>query len=145
MKYTDVKNPKWANAEHTVINCDVLFDDFAPEYLPFTANPLDTSNPSSAEIYNPCAAGEWGVVAEYVPPPPYVPTAEDNKQTAVSLLQQTDWTTIADVADPQLSNPYLVNQAEFISYRNAVRHYAIYPVAGYINWPNIPQEDWKTV
>lgn len=77
--------------------------------------------------------------------PPYVPSAEDNKQTAIGLLQQTDWTTISDVADPQLSNPYLANQVEFISYRNAVRQYAINPVAGNIDWPAVPQEDWKTV
>lgn len=82
---------------------------------------------------------------EFLPPVPYVPTAEENKQTAVNLLQQTDWTTIPDVADPQLSNPYLANQAEFISYRNAVRQYAVYPVAGNIDWPTIPQEDWQTV
>ena len=53
--------------------------------------------------------------------------------------------TIADVADPALSNPYLANQLAFISYRNAVRQYAIYPVAGNIDWPVIPQEDWQTV
>ena len=74
-----------------------------------------------------------------------IPTAEENKQTAVELLQQSDWTTIADVADPALSNPYLANQLAFISYRNAVRQYAIYPVAGNIDWPVIPQEDWQTV
>lgn len=79
------------------------------------------------------------------PPPPAPPTAADNKQIAVSLLQETDWTTIPDVADPQLSNPYLANQAEFISYRNAVRQYAINPVAGNINWPTAPQENWQTV
>ena len=143
MNYTNVTNPQWANAEHTAINCEVMFDDFAPEYLPFTANPSDTSNPSSAEIYNQCVAGDWGQVAEYVPPPPYVPTAEDNKQTAVSLLQATDWTTIADVGNPQMSNPYLSNQAEFIQWRSAIRQYAVYPVPGNIDWPTQPTEQWS--
>lgn len=145
MNYTNVTNPQWADAEHTVINCEVLFDEFAPEYLPFTANPDDTSNPSSKEIYDQCVAGDWGPVAEYVPPPPYVPTAEDNKQTATQLLQATDWTTIADVGNPQLSNPYLANQGEFITYRNAVRQYAVYPQAGNINWPTAPTENWVQV
>jgi hypothetical protein len=78
-------------------------------------------------------------------PVPYVPTAEDNKYTAASLLQQTDWTTIADVGNPQLSNPYLSNQAEFIAYRNAVRQYAVYPEAGNIAWPTVPTENWVKV
>jgi hypothetical protein len=79
-----------------------------------------------------------------VPPPPYVPTAEDNKNTAVNLLTQTDWTTIPDVADPALSNPYLTNQAEFITFRNQVRAIAINPVAGNINFPTTPTEIWSS-
>jgi hypothetical protein len=142
MNYTNVTNPQWADAEHTAINCEVDFIDVG--LVPFTANPLDTSNPSSKEIYNQCIAGDYGVVAEYVPPPPYVPTAEDNKNTAVNLLTQTDWTTIPDVADPALSNPYLTNQAEFITFRNQVRAIAINPVAGNINFPTTPTEIWSS-
>lgn len=78
-------------------------------------------------------------------PPPYSPTAEDNKNTASGLLSATDWTSIADVGNPQMSNPYLANQAEFIVYRNAVRQYAVYPQAGIINWPTVPQENWVKV
>ena len=82
----------------------------------------------------------------FVPQPPAPPlTAEQNKQTATGLLQATDWTTIADVGNPQMSNPYLANQAEFIAYRNAVRQYAVYPVAGNIDWAAIPQEVWQAV
>jgi hypothetical protein len=145
MNYTNVTNPEWANENHTVINCNVLFNDFAPEYLPFTANPSDTSNPSSKKIFNECVEGIWGEIAEYVPPTPYIPTASDNKQIATQLLQQTDWTSVADVGNPEMSNPYLSNQAEFIAYRNSVRQYAIYPVEGNIDWPVMPQQDWKTV
>jgi hypothetical protein len=73
------------------------------------------------------------------------PTAEQNKQTAVNKLQATDWATIPDVADPAKSNPYLSNAQDFVIYRNAVRQYAVYPVAGDINWPAVPQEVWTTV
>ena len=83
--------------------------------------------------------------APYVPPPAPIPTAEDNKATAVWLLQQTDWTTIADVGNPQMSNPYLANQADFIAYRNAIRNIAVYPVAGDLVWPVVPTEDWVKV
>lgn len=64
-----------------------------------------------------------------------------NKATASSLLAGTDWTTIADVADP-INSPYLANQAEFITYRNLVRQIAVYPPAGDVVWPVAPQEEW---
>jgi hypothetical protein len=73
------------------------------------------------------------------------PTAEYNKNVAVTLLQETDWATIADLSDPNLSNPYLSNAQEFIDYRNIIRPYAINPVAGVINWPIQPQAVWVTV
>ena len=83
-----------------------------------------------------------GQYVAYIPP---APTAEENKATATSLLSATDWTTIADVGNPQLSNPYLANQGEFITYRNAVRQYAVYPQKGNIDWPTIPVENWIKV
>jgi hypothetical protein len=76
--------------------------------------------------------------------PPYIPTAEENKETAIGFLQQTDWATIADVSDPNLSNPYLSNAKEFIDYRNVIRPYTINPVAGNIDWATQPQPIWAT-
>lgn len=145
MNYTSVTNPVWADAEHSAINCIVDFTADGVGTVPFTANPLDTSNPSSKQIFDKCVAGDYGTVAEYVPPPPYVPTASDNKITATNLLQATDWTTIADVGNPQMSNPYLANQAEFIAYRNAIRNIAVYPTAGDLVWATVPTEDWVKV
>jgi hypothetical protein len=93
-----------------------------------------------------CCLAVWTVANTPVPPPPpSPPTAEANKGTAVGLLTQTDWTTIPDVSDPTKSNPYLSNVNDFLSYRNAVRQYAINPVAGDITWPTLPQEVWNTV
>jgi hypothetical protein len=79
------------------------------------------------------------------PAPILPPTAEQNKATASGLLSETDWTTIPDVADPAKSNPYLTNVDEFLVYRNAVRQYAINPVAGDIDWPIVPNSVWATV
>ena len=90
-----------------------------------------------------CCLAVWTVANTPVPPSP--PTAEGNKQNAIILLQQTDWTTIPDVSDPTKSNPYLSNVNDFVTYRNAVRQYAINPVAGNITWPALPQEVWTTV
>jgi hypothetical protein len=146
MNYTSVTNPIWADAEHSAINCIVDFTADGVGTVPFTANPLDTSNSSSKQIFDECVAGDYGTVAEYVPPAPYVPTADDNKATAVSLLQQTDWTTIGDVGNSAMSNPYLANQAEFIAWRSKVRAIAVTPVAGTLPvFGEMPQEVWQTV
>ena len=141
MNYTSVTNPVWANAENNVINCDVVFTDLGTTPVPFTASPLDTSNPSSITIYDQCVDGDYGVIAVYVP---YVPTAADNKSTASSLLTATDWTTIADVANP-INSPYLTNQAEFLAYRNTIRGIAVNPTAGNLTWPTQPTDTWSTV
>ena len=86
----------------------------------------------------------WTYVNDvFMPPAPYVPSAEDNKTTAVNLLQATDWTSIPDVADPALSNPYLTNQAEFFAYRSALRAIAVNPTEGNLDWPIQPQEQWS--
>ena len=90
-----------------------------------------------------CCLSVWTVANTPVPPSP--PTAEDNKARAIYLLQQTDWTQIPSVSDPALSNPYLANKNAFDVYRNAVRQYALNPVAGNITWPTSPQEVWTTV
>jgi hypothetical protein len=90
-----------------------------------------------------CCMAKWTEANTPPPPPlPVPPTAEQNKQAAVGRLQATDWTTIPDVADSTKSNPYLSNVQDFVVYRNAVRQYAINPVAGDIDWPTKPQEVW---
>jgi hypothetical protein len=90
------------------------------------------------------AMAAWTVANTPLPPPlPTPPTAEQNKATATSLLSATDWTTIADVGNPQMSNPYLANQAEFIAYRNTIRNIAVYPTAGDLVWLVVPTENWS--
>jgi len=94
-------------------------------------------------------AGNFNYVnGQFVPvpvPDPVPPTAAENKALAMKKLQDTDWTTISDVGDPTKSNPYLSNVQAFVTYRNAVRQYAINPVAGNIQWPVKPTEVWTTV
>lgn len=63
------------------------------------------------------------------------------KQKASQLLYATDWTTIPDVANPA-NNPYLMNQADFIAYRNLVRQLAVNPVANPV-FPDKPTEQWS--
>lgn len=83
------------------------------------------------------------IAIPFEPTPP--PTADQNREDAIARLQKTDWLTIPDVGDPTKSNPYLSNVQDFIVWRNAVRQYAINPVAGNIDWPAKPTEVWTTV
>lgn len=80
---------------------------------------------------------------QFIPPAPIPPTAQQNKERAVKLLQETDWTTVADVGNPELSNPYLINQAQFIAWRSQVRAVAVNPVEGFGVIPVKPQEQWS--
>lgn len=70
--------------------------------------------------------------------------AASNKTKATTLLQQTDWTAIPDVADPEKSNPYLVNQAEFVAYRSTIRGIAVTPTFDAV-FPEMPVEQWSNV
>jgi hypothetical protein len=92
-----------------------------------------------------CCLAAWDTANNPPPPVPVPPTAEENKQTAIGILQSTDWTQIPSVSDPALSNPYLANKNAFDLYRNSVRQYALNPVAGDINWPTLPVENWVSV
>ena len=116
-----------------------------------TSNEFEVAEPLYwVDCSNECLADIWYFNAEtqqceivVIPVP--LPTADENKSTAISLLQATDWTQIPSVSDPALSNPYLANKMAFDQYRNAVRQYAIYPVEGNIEWATVPQEDWQSV
>jgi hypothetical protein len=105
--------------------------------------PIPNEEITSLPAWANCCMTKWTEANTPVPPQP--PTAEQNKATAVDKLQATDWATIPDVADPLKSNPYLSNAQDFVVYRNSVRQYAVYPVAGDINWPAVPQEVWTNV
>jgi hypothetical protein len=64
------------------------------------------------------------------------------KQQAQEILYKTDWTTIADVADPTYT-PYLMNQTEFKQYRAIIRGYAVNPITNPV-FPTAPIEQWSS-
>jgi hypothetical protein len=68
--------------------------------------------------------------------------AAQNKTKAANLLSQTDWTAIPDVSDPIKSDPYLVNQSEFVAWRSTIRAIAVTPTYDAV-FPNIPSEIWS--
>lgn len=98
-------------------------------------------------VQSDIASPGWTYVdGQFIAPPTPAPTPEELialcKSTAQSILSQTDWTAIPDVADPLKSNPYLMNQNEFVAYRSTVRNYAVNPVIDPV-WPTPPTEQWS--
>lgn len=71
--------------------------------------------------------------------------ASQNKQRATELLYATDWTTIPDVSDPALSDPYLTNASEFAAYRSQVRAIAVNPPTTPAVFPATPAASWSNV
>jgi hypothetical protein len=135
MNYTNVTNPKWTSAEHTTIDCEVTFDAIGT--VPFTANPLDTSNPSSKQIFDECVAGDYGVVAEFVP---YVPTTEE---LAENVRFQRD--ALLQEVDSIVSNPLRwasfsqAQQTAWADYRQALLDVPQQPgFPNTISWPTKP-------
>ena len=71
---TSLTNPIWANAEQTVINCEITTSQFGDEVLPFTADANDVEAHGRA-IFADLVAGAYGPIAAYVPPPVLQQTA----------------------------------------------------------------------
>jgi hypothetical protein len=65
----------------------------------------------------------------------------ENKAQASTLLQQTDWVELGDVADPA-NPPYLSNKAAFTAYRAALRSIAVNPPTTPAVFPAKPDEVW---
>lgn len=60
-------NPRWANEEQTMIDCEITTSQFGDEVLPFTASSNDVEAHGRA-IFADIVAGKYGGIAEYVPP-----------------------------------------------------------------------------
>lgn len=74
---TSVANPQWANAEHTAIDCSITTTSFGNQVLPFTADQNDVEEHGRA-LFAAIQAGDYGSIAEYVPPPePVISTPEE--------------------------------------------------------------------
>lgn len=69
--------------------------------------------------------------------------AQNNKTKAAELLSATDWVNQPDAIDPA-RNPHLLNQADFLSYRETIRQIAVNPPSTEVtNWPTLPTEQWS--
>lgn len=77
---TSVSNPRWSNAEHTSIDCEITTSQFGDEVLPFTADQNDVEAHGRA-IFASIVAGEYGPIGEYIPPPEPVQPITEGAQT----------------------------------------------------------------
>lgn len=65
---TSISNPRWSNAEHTAIDCEITTSQFGDEVLPFTADQNDVE-PHGRAIFADIVAGKYGSISQYVAPP----------------------------------------------------------------------------
>ena len=75
-----ITNPVYANAEGTMITCDVKFEEFN-EVHPFGANKDDIEEHGRI-IYADLVAGKYGAIGEYVAPPQPTQPKTTGTQTA---------------------------------------------------------------
>lgn len=106
------------------------------------AEPQYAQEQGWVELTGDAGIGWRYIDGQFLPPPP-PDYSEENKQQAVALLQETDWTSIPAVADPLRSNPYLTNQGEFDAYRSQIREIAINPPTTPAVFPEQPKEIWS--
>ena len=113
-----------------------------PSYNPITQN----CNEGTPTLQN----GKWTqvwVVTAATPQEIEIRSAQaraDNANYGKQLLQDTDWTASASIADPLESNPYLANRQQFLEYRNQVRQIVLNPPVATPVWPTLPAEDWQS-
>lgn len=132
-------------SRYAIINVDIVVNIIDYDTVP--SNPPPGFESPIIAIQSDTAQIGWGYVdGQFVAPPTPAPTPEELqaqcKTIAIGILNTTDWTSIGDVGNPQMSNPYLVNQAAFISYRSQIRALAVNPVADPV-WPTAPTEQWS--
>lgn len=82
-----VKDLKWADPEHTLIECVVKYAEFNEEH-PSGIDGVDPY-PHIREIWVKANAGEYGVIAEYAPPEPVIYEAAPAEQQPNTQGTQT--------------------------------------------------------
>ena len=107
----EVKNCKYVREDNSLIDCEAKFSHTGDEWLPFTANPLD-SEQHGKDIFANAENGDYGVVADYEHPSLEIELANIRLERN-RLLTITDWTRGDDV--PQATKD------KFTTYRQSLR------------------------
>lgn len=139
MKFKTVRNPKWANAAQTLLDCEVDFDDLVEEFVPFLAV-ASGDYPHTHEIFARCVAGEFGPVAEYEPP------ADITGEAALNQVRGKRDHILKTEVDPVVSNPLRwadlteAQRQAWTNYRRALLDITTtYPTPSYV-WNEATQQ-----
>jgi hypothetical protein len=81
------RSPRWANAEHNLIDLEVDFMDLEEEWLPYTASPTDVCE-HSRECYRRALEGEFGEIAEYEESMKWIPVNKTEVTVSTEGLVQ---------------------------------------------------------
>ena len=101
MDYGIVRTLKWADADHTMLECMVTFPHHNAE-LPFTATATDNED-HGREIFERAVKGDFGIIDEYVAPD--APARDLDKEWADlrakrnQLLKESDFSQFPDVQE----------------------------------------------
>jgi hypothetical protein len=116
------------------------------DYESQPSNPPPGFDAPIIAVQSDTAGPGWKYVDGVFIAPPVPPLTDSEliaqcKSQAASLLASTDWSEIASVTNTA-NNPYLINAAEFVAYRCAVRVYVVTPVTNPV-WPVCPIAVWS--
>lgn len=84
MYIVSAHSPTWTDVEHTAIQLQVDFDGIGE--VPFVASPTDVEA-HGRELFTRAVAGDFGIVADYVPP---TATWAGRQQQARAALDGSD-------------------------------------------------------
>jgi hypothetical protein len=84
------QNPVWADATHTRVDLTIKWVGIDVEY-PFTASQVDTEE-HGRSIFAAAVAGQFGLIADYVapPPPPLSPPARFTSLEFLDLFTEAE-------------------------------------------------------
>tara|TARA_B100001093_G_scaffold26583_1_gene23349 strand:- start:2686 stop:3102 length:417 start_codon:yes stop_codon:yes gene_type:complete len=82
------RNPKWANAEHSMIDLEVDFNPLDEEWLPYTASPTDSEAEHSRYLYTQALNGTYGNIEDWDGKLLWTPWYEDKVEVSNEGLVQ---------------------------------------------------------
>jgi hypothetical protein len=127
--------------EDGVFNGEETFYSKSVEALPIPPNYTNLNPHPIPQNHYAIMTNKREYIEGETPEPPAQNYAAQNKAQASTLLQQTDWVELDDVADPA-NPPYLSNKPDFTAYRAALRSIAVTPPTTPAVFPAKPDEVW---
>ncbi len=82
------RNPKWANAEHSMIDLEVDFSPLDEDWLPYTASPTDSETEHSRYLYTQALNGAYGNIEDWDGKELWTPWYEDKVEVSNEGLVQ---------------------------------------------------------